>query len=196
MGMHVHPVNLVKVEVDGMEVDKIAQVLTEVVATLRRTEHLGHCQVMSVLFAQDLDTWAKRKKLYAVRKVLVELREFNPASKDDPEAFDVVPYAVNTLRDLGTGDYLFTDKSRVSLQSLVAAGVLPEGTTSTFIHVNELFEHRKYFPNIAQCDEDQSKRHQGDGGRHGRFRRERDHDRYVDPDESVQYLPHRHVGAR
>ena len=37
MGMHVHPVNLVKVGVDGMEVDKIAQVLTEVVATLRRT---------------------------------------------------------------------------------------------------------------------------------------------------------------
>ena len=149
MGMHVHPVNLVKVGVDGMEVDKIAQVLTEVVATLRRTEHLGHCQVMSVLFAQDLDTWAKRKKLDVVRKVLVELREFNPASKDDPEAFDIVLYAVNTLRDLGTGNYLFTDKSRVSLQSLVAAGVLPEGTTSTFIHVNELFEHRKYFPNIA-----------------------------------------------
>ena len=104
---------------------------------------------MSVLFAQDLDTWAKRKKLDVVRKVLVELREFNPASKDDPEAFDIVLYAVNTLRDLGTGNYLFTDKSRVSLQSLVAAGVLPEGTTSTFIHVNELFEHRKYFPNIA-----------------------------------------------
>jgi uncharacterized protein (UPF0264 family) len=83
------------------------------------------------------------------RKVLVEVREFSPADKNEPEAFDIVPYAVDTLRDLGTGDYLFTDKSKVSLQSLIAAGVLPEGTASTSIRVNELFEHRKYFPNIA-----------------------------------------------
>jgi len=149
MGTRVHPVSLVKVGVDGMEVDKIAEVLTEVVSTLRRTEHLSHCEVMSVLFAQDLDTWAKRKTLGPVRKTLVELREFNPSSKDASDAFDIIDFSVNTLRDLKTNEYLFTDSSQVSLQSLIGKGVLPEGTTSTFIRVNELFEHRKYFPKIA-----------------------------------------------
>ncbi len=149
MGNRVHPVNLVKVGVDGMEVDKIGEVLTEVVATLRRTEHLSHCEVMSVLFAQNLDLWNARKKLDAVRKGLVEIREFNPSTKDDPEAFDIVPYSVSTLRDLKTGKLLFTDSSQVSLQSLISNGVLPAGTTSTLIRLNELFEHRKYFPDIA-----------------------------------------------
>jgi uncharacterized protein (UPF0264 family) len=149
MGTRVHPVNLVKVGVDGMEVDKIAEVLTEVVSTLRRTEHLNHCQVMSVLFAQDLDTWNKRKNLDAVRRVLVELREFNPSDKSDTEAFDLLLYAVGTLRDLATGNYLFTDASQVSLASLIAKGALPDDSKSTFIRVNDLFEHRKYFPNVA-----------------------------------------------
>src|SRR5436305_13124143 len=38
MGTRVHPVSYVKVGVDGMEVDKIGEVLTEVVSTVRRTE--------------------------------------------------------------------------------------------------------------------------------------------------------------
>ena len=44
MGTRVNPVNIVKVGVDGMEVDRIGQVLSEVVATLRRTEALSHCR--------------------------------------------------------------------------------------------------------------------------------------------------------
>ncbi|WP_083909545.1 (5-formylfuran-3-yl)methyl phosphate synthase [Rhodopseudomonas sp. B29] len=150
MGTRVHPVSFVKVGVDGMEVDKIGQVLNEVVDTLRRTEALSHCQVMSVLFAQDLQMWQERRRNEGVRKVLVELREFNPSSDRDPDAFDVGPYAVGTLRDPQTGQVLFSDASQVSLSTLIQRGVLPQGSDSTFVRANELFEHRKYFPQIAK----------------------------------------------
>ena len=74
MGTRVHPVSYIKVGVDGMGVDLVGEVLEEVVLTLRRTEEFSHCQVMSVLFAQNLAFWAERRKLDAVRRVLVELR--------------------------------------------------------------------------------------------------------------------------
>ena len=148
MGMRVNPVNLVKVGVDGMEVGKIAQVLTEVVATLRRTEHLGHCQVMSVLFAQDLDTWAKRKKLDAVRKVLVELREFNPASKEIRRRSTSCP--MPSIRCATFGRRLPVHRRIQGFPAVARRSRRFAGRhDSTFIHVNELFEHRKYFPNIA-----------------------------------------------
>lgn len=149
MGTRVHPVSFVKVGVDGMEVDKIGQVMSEVVSTLRRTEKLSHCQVMSVLFAQDLQLWQERKRNDAVRKVLVELREFSPSSENEPDAFDIAQYAVGTLRDLKSGQVLFTDGSQVSLSTLIQRGVLPPGSNGSFVRTNELFEHRKYFPQIA-----------------------------------------------
>lgn len=149
MGTKVNPVSYVKVGVDGMPVEQLKAVLTEVVNTLRRTETSSHCQVMSVLFGQNLQLWNERKKNEAVRKVLVGLGEFNPTFSDDPLAFDIVPYSVNTLRDPSTGDFLFTDPSQVTLQTLVLKGVLPPGSNSTWVRVNELFEHQKYFPQIA-----------------------------------------------
>lgn len=159
MGTRVHPVSYVKVGVDGMEVDKIAEVLSEVVRTLRRTEALNHCQVMSVLFAQNLDLWSQRKNNESVRKVLVGLREFNPSPSSDPRlnpnapadpnVFDLIPYAVKTLRDPLTGDFLFTDAFQVSLGTLIQKGVLPPGSNSSYVRVYELFEHRRYFPQIA-----------------------------------------------
>lgn len=149
MGTRVHPVSLVKVGVDGMEVDKVGQVLSEVVSTLRRTEQLSHCQVMSVLFAQDLQLWEARKRNDVVRKVLVELREFSPSSENDPDAFDISQYSVGTLRDPKSDRVLFTDGSQVSLSTLIQQGVLPLGSNGSFVRTNELFEHRKYFPQIA-----------------------------------------------
>jgi uncharacterized protein (UPF0264 family) len=149
MGTRVHPVSFVKVGVDGMEVDKIGQVMSEVVSTLRRTEQLSHCQVMSVLFAQDLQLWQERKRNDAVRRVLVELREFSPSSENEPDAFDIAQYAVGTLRDPKSGQVLFTDGSQVSLSTLIQRGVLPPGSNGSFVRTNELFEHRKYFPQIA-----------------------------------------------
>lgn len=149
MGTRVHPVNYVKVGVDGMEVDKVGEVLSEIVWTLNRTETLSHVQVMSVLFAQDLNLWTERRAHDGIRKVLVELREFSASAPTDPDAFDISRYAVNTLRDFRTGGPLFTDPTQVSLSTLIQRGALPPGVDSSFIRTNGLFEHRRYFPQIA-----------------------------------------------
>jgi uncharacterized protein (UPF0264 family) len=151
MGTRVNPVNIVKVGVDGMEVGRIGEVLREVVATLRRTEALSHCQVMSVLFAQDRQLFQERRSNDAVRNQLVELREFSPSSQGKPDAFDITKYAVNTLRDPQSDKVLFTDASQVSLRALIEHGVLPDDSTGTFVRTNELFEHSKYFPQIADA---------------------------------------------
>lgn len=149
MGTRVHPANLVKVGVDGMDVDKLKEVLTEVVLTLQRTEQFSHSQVMGVLFAQDLAAWDERKTLDEVRRVLVELREFYPTTDSkDPLAFNLEKYAVGTLRDQN-GQVVFTDQSQVSLGALIQRGVLPAGSNGTTIRCNELFAHSKYFPRLA-----------------------------------------------
>lgn len=152
MGTRVHPTNLVKIGVDGMEVDKLRDVMAEVVLTLQRTEQFSHCQVMGVLFAQDLKIWNGRKRNEDVRKVLVELREFYPCENEsDPLAFDLQQYAVGTLRDQN-GRPMFADQSQVSLGALIQRGALPSGVNSSFVRTNELFAHAKYFPRLAQGD--------------------------------------------
>jgi uncharacterized protein (UPF0264 family) len=148
MGTRVHPCNLVKVGVDGMEIEKLVEVLSEVVLTLHRTEQFSHCQVMSVLFAQNLAYWNDRKTLDPVRRVLVELREFYPAPQGGNDAFDLVEYAAGTLRN-ADGRLLFTDRSQVSLGALVQNGVLPVGSNNSLIRVNPLFDHKQFFPRLA-----------------------------------------------
>lgn len=148
MGTRVHPVNLIKVGVDGMAVQKLKEVVAEVVTTLQRTEQFSHSQVMSVLFAQNMRLWNERKTDADVRKVLVELREFYPCPSDDPLSFDLKEFSVQTLRD-ENGQFLFSDQAQVSLGALIKRGVLPEGSNSTSIRVNELFPHGQYFPGLA-----------------------------------------------
>jgi hypothetical protein len=106
---------------------------------------------MGVLFAQDLRTWNERKANDAVRRVLVELREFYPSDPSDPLAFDLEEYAVGTLRDQNE-QVMFTDRSQVSLGALIQRDILPAGSNSTSIRCNELFPHARYFPRIAQGD--------------------------------------------
>lgn len=151
MGTRVHPVNLTKVGVDGMGIEKIKEVLEEVVLTLQRTEQFSHCQVMGVLFAQDISLWNERKNNEAVRKVLVESLEFYPSTPDDPQAIDLVKYAVGTLRDQNR-QVVFTDQSQVSLGALIQRGFLPAGANSSYIRINDLFPHKQYFPRLAQGD--------------------------------------------
>ena len=154
MGTRVHPCNLVKVGVDGMEVDLVKEVLTEVVLTLNRTEQFSHCQVMSVLFAQDIAAWNERKENQRVREVLVELGEFHPCDEEsDPEAIELQDYAVNTLRDRD-GQILFASPGEVSLSALVRKGVLPEGVSHSKVKLNELFPHGTYFPSVFRNDPD------------------------------------------
>ncbi|MGY0236670.1 (5-formylfuran-3-yl)methyl phosphate synthase [Longispora urticae] len=142
MGHRVHPCPIVKVGLDGMDVGVLTDVLTEVVATLDRTEAHCHTQVMSVLFAQDLDLWAARRTLPGVRRALVALREFHPADAG-PGVFDLCGYAVGTLRD-ADGKVLFTDPGQVDLDSLKDKGVLPEDATHTRVALTELYPHSRF----------------------------------------------------
>ncbi|MEN6334886.1 MAG: hypothetical protein ABFE01_11540, partial [Phycisphaerales bacterium] len=126
--------------------------------TLHRTEQFCHTQVMSVLFAQNLDVWDARKQDDAVRRVLVGLREFNPwrpqkkgARPEDEGAFDLTQYAVGTLRNRD-GEVLFTDASQVSLPTLIRRGVLPEESESSYVRTTELFPHSRYFPGVVPND--------------------------------------------
>jgi uncharacterized protein (UPF0264 family) len=151
MGTRVHPCNLVKVGVDGMEIEKLKEVLSEVVLALQRTEEFSHCQVMSVLFAQNMKLWDERKNNDAVRRVLVQLREFYPAPSGSPDVFDLQSYAVNTLRD-AQGQVLFTDQGQVSLGALIQKGVLPVGSNDSFIRLNPLFDQKQFFPGLAKGD--------------------------------------------
>jgi uncharacterized protein (UPF0264 family) len=152
MGVRVHPSNIVKVGVDGMTVDLVSEVLTEVAHTLKRTEHFSHCQMMGVLFAQDLDLWNARKKNAAVRRNLIELREFHPANPDTPNAFDLTSedgkWVINTLRDRD-GRVLFAPGDTVDLYALHQKGVLPDDALTAWVALNELFPHSTYYPTAA-----------------------------------------------
>jgi uncharacterized protein (UPF0264 family) len=142
MGTRVHPCNLVKVGLDGMPLDMLESVLSECVLTLNRTEDYSHTQVMSVLFAQDLDLWDARKTLDPVRRQLVSLREFY--SKDaGPEVFDLADYAVGSLRD-ADGRVMFTDRGQVDLHALIDRGVLPDDAKHSRVALNELFPHGRF----------------------------------------------------
>jgi len=150
MGTRVHPVNIVKVGLDAMKPDLLTEVLAEVVLTLNRTEQFSHSQVMSVLFAQDLVTWRQRKDMDAVRRSLVELREFAPCDPKEPGAFDLCQYAVKTLKDR-EGRPLFRDQSEVSLGALIQRQVLPENSDHSYVKVNDPFAHAEFFPGLADA---------------------------------------------
>jgi uncharacterized protein (UPF0264 family) len=76
MGTDAHPVNIVKVGLDGMPRDIALQTLKEVVATLNRSQHFSRCQVIGVFFAQDIDKWNERKSNPIVIRDLMLLREY------------------------------------------------------------------------------------------------------------------------
>jgi len=149
MGTRVHPVNLVKVGLDAMKVELLTDVLRETVLALRATEQFSHSQVMSVLFAQDLDTWDKRKKSKPVREQLVGLRQFESCPKNHPDAFDLRDYAVGTLKN-DKGELMFTDPSQVSLSALIKCGVLSAGSNDAFVRTTELYPHSTFFPGLAE----------------------------------------------
>jgi len=143
MGTRVHPCNLVKVGLDGMSISMLIEVLSEIVLTLNRTEQFCHSQVMSVLFVQDLNLWESRRTDDGVRKELVALREFHTSEPEATGTFDLTSYAVNTLRDRDNR-ILFNHPGQVNLNSLIAKGVLPEGTPHTTVALNDLYPHANF----------------------------------------------------
>jgi uncharacterized protein (UPF0264 family) len=126
MGTRVHPAAIVKVGLDGMPQALLQQCLQEVVQTLRRTEHLSHTRVMSVLFAQDLDAWATRKAMPHYQRKLVEAREFS------------------------VGDSSGAVLSQPILAALIKEGVLPEQAQESKITLNELFPHSHFMPQATE----------------------------------------------
>ncbi len=155
MADDVHDCPIVKVGVDGMPVEMVKDVLQEVVLTVRRTTSLRHCNIMSVLFAQDLDLWDERKSEDYVRRILVGLREFHYSESSDPNTFDLLSgdFLLKTVRD-SRGDFIFNDKAELKhpkkvLSVLKEHDVLPNPATQLTVRLNELFPHSTYFPDIA-----------------------------------------------
>jgi uncharacterized protein (UPF0264 family) len=152
MGVRVHASNIVKVGVDGMQVDLVTEVLSEVFLTLKRTEQFSHCQMMGVLFAQNIDLWNERKTTVGVRKNLIELREFHPTTPGSPGALDLLEgngtWVIETVRDK-SGSYLYRDGDLIDLYSLHSTGVLPDDAHTSWVALNELFPHSTYYPNAT-----------------------------------------------
>jgi uncharacterized protein (UPF0264 family) len=143
MGTEVHPCNIVKVGLDNMPSGQLAEVLKEVVLTLRRTDALRRSQVMSVLFAHDIEQWNARKTSDSVRRELVSLREFGPSAKGAPGALDLRDYFASLLQ--ADGSPVFANADAVSVESLQEAKILPREATSTWVTLNELSPNYLYF---------------------------------------------------
>ncbi|MER5641324.1 (5-formylfuran-3-yl)methyl phosphate synthase [Kitasatospora sp. NPDC002227] len=141
MGTEVNPGNIVKVGLDGMRADEVAEVLGEIVGTLRRSGELRHTRVMSVLFAQDLDLWDARKALPQVRRALVGLREYYPCDAGTAGAFDLAEYADALTGE--DGEPMFADGCPGEAL-LKACGALPVDASGTLVAVNEPFPHSRY----------------------------------------------------
>lgn len=152
MGILVHASNIVKVGVDGMQVELVKEVLNEVSSTLKHTEQFSHCQMMGVLFAQNMDLWNERKADIGVRKNLIELREFHPALEGSAGSFDLLEgggkWVTETVRDQN-GNYLYHEGDLADLYSLHENKVLPDDAHTSWVALNELFPHSTYYPTAA-----------------------------------------------
>jgi len=76
MGTLVHPVNIIKIGVDAMDIELIEEVLREVVSTIHRSDYYNHSQIVPVFFIRDVDAWNVRKSSPDVIKRLLDLKEF------------------------------------------------------------------------------------------------------------------------
>jgi len=149
MGTRVHPCSIVKVGLDGMFPNQLEEVLSEVVATLRRTPELKQTPVMSVLFAQDLTLWNARKRDDSVRAELVSVREFSPReSGDQADRFRLSQFW-DKLRDEAGLPLPPKGSDAQNLHVLKQHGILPEDATNDFVVLNELLPHSMFFPEAA-----------------------------------------------
>ncbi|MBY0574615.1 MAG: (5-formylfuran-3-yl)methyl phosphate synthase [Undibacterium sp.] len=149
MGTQVHPVSIVKVGLDGMRLDALQNTLSEVVQTLRRTEQYSHTQVMSVLFAQDLNLWNARREHFKTQ--LLDARQFCVASSaTQAEAFDLLEEqdSLKKLHD-DNGNLLFENSQLITLPDLISSRLLPSGSTHGYVVFNSLFPHTRYFDDLV-----------------------------------------------
>ena len=158
MGTKIHPVNIVKVGLDGMEVGALTEVLREVVVTLDRTEDHSHAQVMSVLFAQDIATWKKRRSEKDVIKQLIEVREFQTAAEGSPDSVDLISYAAGLMDREGNPVFDEKKDEPITLAKLIEKKLLPNGVKTSMIRLNDPFPHSTFFPDLVGNPEERTNR--------------------------------------
>jgi len=111
MGTELHPVNIVKVGLDGMPRSIALETLKEIVATLNRSALFSRSQVVAVFFAQNLQLWKQRRDDTAVIRDLMLAREYSVDPRGDIDVngrFGSDPKALSALKDkLGEDRALF-----------------------------------------------------------------------------------------
>jgi len=117
MGTDLHPVNIIKVGLDGMPRQIALETLREVVLTVHSNPYFNRCEVVAVFFAQDLKTWTERKGNPIVIRDLLLLREYvvDPNGSIDIQAMfgnDIV--TMNAFREkIGNDRALFDSNGKV-----------------------------------------------------------------------------------
>jgi uncharacterized protein (UPF0264 family) len=117
MGTDAHPVNIVKVGLDGMPRQIALETMQEVVETVHSSQYFGRSQVVAVFFAQDLKTWNERKSNKFVIRDLLLLREYvvDAGGDVDIEAlFGNDPKTMAAIKDkIGSDSELFDPSGKV-----------------------------------------------------------------------------------
>jgi len=127
MGTVVHPVNIIKIGVDAMDIELIEEVLREIVCTIHRSDTYNHAQIVPVFFLRDVEAWDGRKGNAEVIQRLLDLREFY---FDDDGDIDVADY--------------YTDAQ--------IARLLPYCARTTRISLNQVYPYRNFgFANDMHC---------------------------------------------
>lgn len=119
MGTVVHPVNIIKIGIDAMDIELIEAVLREIVLTIHRSDYYNHAQIVPVFFIRDVETWNQRKGNADVIKRLLDLREFY---FDEHGHIDLSAY--------------YTDAQM--------ARILPPGVHTTRVSLHELYPYGNF----------------------------------------------------
>jgi uncharacterized protein (UPF0264 family) len=126
MGTDIHPVNIVKVGLDGMPRRIALETLQEVVLTMHNNPYFARSEVVGVFFAQDLKVWNERKTNKFVIRDLLLLREYVVDADGDVDIdalFGNDPKTMAAIKDkIGSDADLFDAngkiKSKVRLTEL------------------------------------------------------------------------------
>ena len=133
MGTDLHPVNIVKVGLDGMQRQIALETMEEVVKTIHGNHYFQRTEVVAVFFAQDLKVWNERKTNKIVIRDLLLLREYVVDSAgdvdidalfgNDPNTMAAIKQAIGSDANLFDADGKVKSKVRLTeLYNLVDLG--------------------------------------------------------------------------
>jgi uncharacterized protein (UPF0264 family) len=114
MGTAIHPVNIVKVGLDGMPREIALETLAEVTQTVRRSDLLNLSEVVGVFFAQDMAAWNARKTSKFVIRDMLLVREYVVDANGDIDlevVFKGDDVSMQALRDKLKDDTELFDKN-------------------------------------------------------------------------------------